>query len=136
MLFTDFLDIESLPIGAKLIFDHSEAELTVSKNEKSTDGLVTATVTNPGTIPSDAMIRFREYTPHINFVTERDRRDIIWAINNGIHTIVLAHTATSSDIEEVRHFLALNDGKQMKIFFKVQNLDCIKNYDDILAVAD
>ncbi len=136
MLFTDFLDIESLPIGAKLIFDGSDVELTVSKNEKSTDGLVTATVTIAGTIPSDAMIRFRDYTPHINFVTERDRRDIVWAINNGIHTIVLAHTASSSDVEEVRHFLALNDGKQMKIFFKVQNLSCIKNYDDILAAAD
>ncbi len=136
MLFTDFLDIESLPIGAKLIFDDSEVELTVSKNEKSTDGLVTATITTAGTIPSDAMIRFRDYTPHINFVTERDRRDILWAINNGIHTIVLAHTTNSSDIEEVRHFLALNDGKQMKIFFKVQNLECIKNYDDILAAAD
>gem|GEM_PF-5024097 len=37
MLFTDFLNIESLPIGAKLYFDGSDAELTVSKNEKSTD---------------------------------------------------------------------------------------------------
>jgi hypothetical protein len=135
-LFTDFLDIEALPIGAKLFFDGSNAELTVSRNDKSSDGLVTASVTIAGDIPSDAMIRFRDYTPHINFVTERDRRDIVWAINNGIHTIVLAHTASAANIDEVRHFLALNDGKQMKIFFKVQNLECIKNYDEILEAAD
>lgn len=136
MLFTDFLDIESLPIGAKLYFDESQAELTVSKNEKSTDGLVTATVSIAGTINSDMMIYFRDYEPHITYVTERDRRDILWAINNGIHTIVLAHTRNSENIDEVRHFLALNDGKQMKIFFRVQNVECINNYEEILASAD
>lgn len=136
MLFTDFLGIESLPVGAKLIFDDSEAELTISKNEKTTDGLVTATVSIAGTINSDVLIDFRDYEPNITYVTERDRRDILWAINNGIHTIVLAHTRTEANIDEVRHFLALNDGKQMKVFFRVQNLDCINNYTDILAAAD
>lgn len=136
ILFTDFLDIESLPLGAKIFFNNSTAELTISKNEKTTDGLVTATISQSGTIESDIIINFRNYSPHINFVTERDRRDIIWAINNGIHTIVLAHTASTSDIDEVRHFLALNHGKQMKIFFKVQNINCIKNYQEILAIAD
>jgi len=82
------------------------------------------------------MIRFRDYEPTINFVTERDRRDIVWAINNNIHTIVLAHTSTAQNVDEVRHFLALNDGKQMKVFFRVQNVECIKNYKEILAVAD
>jgi len=136
ILYTDFLDIESLPIGAKMVFVDTDVELTISKNEKATDWLVTATTTVAGAIPTDTMIRFRDYEPTINFVTERDRRDIVWAINNNIHTIVLAHTSTAQNVDEVRHFLALNDGKQMKVFFRVQNVECIKNYKEILAVAD
>jgi len=66
-------------------------------------------------------------------VDEREVRDICdWAVPNGAHYIALSFVQSAADIAECR----THCGDSMKIIAKIENVEGISNFDEILAAAD
>jgi len=66
-------------------------------------------------------------------VDEREVRDICdWAVPNGAHYIALSFVQSAADIAECRRHC----GDRMQIIAKIENVEGIANFDEILAAAD
>lgn len=71
-----------------------------------------------------------------DYLTDRDRKDILFGIKNHINYIAASFVRSKKDVMDIRHFLDENGGRQIKIISKIENKDGLDNFDEILSVSD
>ena len=69
------------------------------------------------------------------FISEQDKKDILFGIENDYDYIALSFVRSAKDVEAVRAILDFNDSK-MKIIAKIESTQGVENLDEIIAVAD
>ena len=69
------------------------------------------------------------------YMSQRDRNDILFGIEQGFDLISASFTRNAQDIMEIRHLLDEHDCN-MRIIAKIENQEGIDNIDEILTVAD
>ncbi len=70
------------------------------------------------------------------YLSERDKSDILFGIENDVDYIAASFVRTKNDVIDMRKFLDYNGGHRIKIIAKIENRDGINNFDDILSAAD
>lgn len=73
---------------------------------------------------------------NIPFLGERDKKDILWGLEYGVHVLAPSMVKTKDDILELKHFLTSKNVQKMKILAKIETEEALKNFDDILEIAD
>ena len=75
---------------------------------------------------------------HLNlpFVSEKDKNDILFAIEEDMDYIAASFVRTAQDVMEIRKLLADNGGENIKIVAKIENGEGIDNIDEIIEAAD
>lgn len=85
------------------------------------------------------------YTLHVSQIrielptlTDKDKKVIsTWAFRNKIDILSLSYTRNAEDIRHAREFLSkLGDLNQTQIFAKIENVEGMGNFDEILSEAD
>jgi len=71
----------------------------------------------------------------INAFTDYDKTCLEWALSNGVDAVSQSFVESATDIEAVRT-AAKAMGKQPFIIAKIERSDALKNFDEILQVAD
>lgn len=71
-------------------------------------------------------------------LTEKDELDINeFAIKNGLDMVAISLVRSAENIETVRELLRQDpNGERIKIIAKIENLEGLNNYEEILAAAD
>ena len=69
------------------------------------------------------------------FISEQDKKDILFGIEQDYDYIALSFVRTAKDVEAVRAILDFNDSK-MKIIAKIESTQGVENLEGILAAAD
>lgn len=74
---------------------------------------------------------------HVNLpaITEKDRRDIQFAIDNDIDFIALSFVRSAADIQQLRNLLAAANSP-IRIIAKIEDQEGVRNIDAIIASAD
>ena len=70
------------------------------------------------------------------FISERDRSDIIFGIEEGFDCIAASFTRNAEDILAVRKILDEHDCHSINIIAKIENAEGVENIDQILRVVD
>ena len=70
------------------------------------------------------------------FVSEKDKNDILFAIEEDMDYIAASFVRTAQDVMEIRKLLADNGGENIKIVAKIENGEGIDNIDEIIEAAD
>ncbi|GJX72630.1 pyruvate kinase 1, cytosolic-like protein [Tanacetum coccineum] len=77
---------------------------------------------------------------HIDLPTLNDKdKEVIsmWGAKNNVNFLSLSHTRSGQDIREAREYLSkLGDLSQTQIFAKIENVEGLVNFDEILQEAD
>lgn len=75
---------------------------------------------------------------HLNvpYMSEQDKKDIIFGINHGFDFIAASFVRTGEDIEKLRCFLHENGGDGILIIAKIENKEGVDNIDEIIAASD
>lgn len=75
---------------------------------------------------------------HLNmpYMSEKDKSDIIFGINNHVDFIAASFVRTVKDIEDIRVFLHENGGDGIHIIAKIENREGVENIDGIIAASD
>jgi pyruvate kinase len=69
--------------------------------------------------------------------TEKDVNDIVqFGIKNNVDFIAASFVRKGSDVRNLRQLLAENGGQHIKIICKIENLEGLQNYDEILEATD
>lgn len=132
-LFIDYTNITSIPVGTEISFEDSKLILKVTEilAEK-----VVSTVISWGSVQLQSQIFFKDFEPLMNFLTPRDKKDIIRGIQSGVHIIVASGVKSHLDIIELENFLKEQNAENMKIIAKVDKIEEIKNIEDIIIHSD
>jgi pyruvate kinase len=118
--------------GVKILIDDGLVEMIV---EEVTTTDIICRVKNNGTISNKKGVNIPGVHLSMPYISERDRSDILFAIEHKFDFIAASFVRTSEDVLEIRKMLNKHKS-QIKLIAKIENLQGVKNLDDILSVSD
>lgn len=70
------------------------------------------------------------------YMSDTDKRDILFAIENDVEYIAISFVRSAADVELVRDFIKKNNGKNIKLISKIENEQGVDNIDEIIKASD
>lgn len=119
--------------GSHILIDDGLIDMTI---ESIDDDDIVCKVLNGGKVSNNKGVNLPGTFLSLPFISERDKNDIIFGINNDFDFIAASFTRTAADVTEVRSVLENNGGNSIRIIAKIENADGVKNIDEILKVSD
>jgi len=118
--------------GARILIDDGLIEMTVVE-VTSTD--ITCRVNNSGFLSNNKGVNVPGVNLSMPYISEKDREDILFAIEQGFDYIAASFVRSADDVREIRKMLNKHNSP-VKIIAKIENLQGIKNIDEIIEEAD
>ena len=109
--------------------------LIMLRIEKVTDTDITCTVLNSGTIKTKKGVNVPGVHLSMPYLSQKDREDIIFGIQNGFDFIAASFVRTAQDVYDIRNLLNEYDSN-IRIIAKIENREGVNNIDSILSAAD
>ncbi|MDD6796100.1 MAG: pyruvate kinase [Clostridiaceae bacterium] len=74
-------------------------------------------------------------------LTDKDKEDIIWGLKHNVDVVCLSFVTCSEDLQEIKEYIKekkkeLNVKNNIKIWAKVECMEAIENFEDILKASD
>ncbi|MBB5324508.1 pyruvate kinase [Anoxybacillus tepidamans] len=127
--------IDDVTPGAKILLDDGLIGLEVLSVNKQTREIVTK-VLNSGVLKNKKGVNVPGVRVNLPGITEKDRQDILFGIEQGVDFIAASFVRRASDVLEIRELLEANDALDIKIIPKIENQEGVDNINEILEVAD
>lgn len=130
-LIIDYSLIESL--SAWVIITIGDQKLEVVSNQNN---IVNTKVISWGSITSDSLVHFPNHQSTMEFLTPRDQRDLVRAIQNNLNMIIVPYVKSTNDIVSIRNYLNNNKWENVKIIMKVMTPEVLESLDQFLPLID
>jgi pyruvate kinase len=131
------LSYEGLPKdirpGHRVLLDDGQISLLV-KEVKGNE--ILCVVENDGTISDRKGVNVPGAALTMPFISPKDYNDIIFAAKADFDFLAASFVRTADDVKEVRMLLNWNGGEKIKIISKIECLQGLQNFDEILDVSD
>ncbi|WIA07641.1 MAG: pyruvate kinase [Candidatus Phytoplasma cynodontis] len=124
---------EELNIGNIIYLDDGFLKLEVI--DKKNGELITK-AKNTHIVKSRRGINVPNVDLKMNFISDKDYKDIVFAIENDYDYIAASFTRTAQDIIDIKNILNNYKNSKIKIIAKIENQSGIDNIDKIIEVAD
>ena len=118
--------------GARLLLDDGLIELVV---ERTTDTDVISRVVNGGQLGERKGINMPGSTLPIPSLTDKDRRDLQWAVRQDTDYIALSFVRRAEDCLEAKSLIKAAGGNQ-PLIAKIEKAEAIDHLDAIISAAD
>ncbi len=123
--------VNDLSVGSDILIDDGDLELRVI--EKQADCLVCEAL-NEASLGSRKSVNVPGVRINLPSLTERDRQNIIWAIENDLDFIAHSFVRTKQDVLDIQRILD-EYNSPIKIIAKIENQEGVDNADEILEAA-
>jgi pyruvate kinase len=124
--------VRDLSLGQRVLLDDGQIELTVV-GKTGTD-LVCRVVTG-GSLSSHKGLNLPGARLRISSLTEKDREDALFAVEQGVDFLALSFVRRPADVLELHHFLQAHDA-DLPIIAKIEKPEALEVFDDILEISD
>ena len=119
--------------GSTIMLDDGLIQLRVDAVKDGTD--IQCTILNNGKIKDNKGINVPGVHLTMPYMSQRDKEDILFAIENDYDFIAASFVRTAQDVYEIRKILNEHDS-HIRIIAKIENREGVQNVDAILAAAD
>ncbi len=119
--------------GSTILVDDGLVELQV-ESVRGTE--IHCRIVNGGTLKSKKGINVPGVKISLPGITDKDRSDIIFGIEQGIDFIAASFVRKAADVLEIRELLERHQAKHIQIISKIENREGVENLDEILEVSD
>jgi pyruvate kinase len=120
-------------IGQRILINDGLVELVVTSVDKNS---VSTRVIHGGPISSKKGMNFPDSELTIPAITDKDRLDLKFAVEQGVDYIAASFIRRRSDIIELRDILTSHGGTEVNVIAKLEKPQAIDNLDEILEVSD
>ena len=122
-------------------------QLSVGEYIYMYDGIIRAVVTdvlsdriiveieNDGMLSSRKGVNFPNTNLGIDVLTDKDRKDILWGVENNVDFMAISFVQNAQDVINARAVVEGYGGKT-QLFAKIEKFDAIENIDAILDASD
>lgn len=122
----------NLSKGNTVLIDDGLIELIVS-DVKNTD--IICEIVTGGVLGNRKGINIPGVSIDMPYLSDADRNDIAFGIENDIDYIALSFVRSAKDIKEVQHILNMKGAYNIELIAKIENSEGIRNIDDIIACS-
>jgi pyruvate kinase len=127
--------LEDVHIGSKILLDDGLIGLEVTSIDKEKQELHTK-ILNSGTLKNKKGVNVPGVSVNLPGITEKDAKDILFGIEQGLDFIAASFVRRASDVLEIRQLLEENHASHIQIIPKIENQEGVDNIDEILEISD
>src|SRR5690554_4740097 len=120
--------------GEKILLDDGKLIFEVVETDKESE--VKARVIQGGPLRSKKGVNLPNTNVSLPALTEKDRRDAIFAIQHQVDWIALSFVRTSRDLEELQDLISEHSPHKIPIIAKIEKPEAVENIDKIVAFSD
>ena len=129
----DYSDlVESVNVGDRITVDNGLINLEVL--EKS-DKTMQCRVVDGGKLKSKSHVNLPGVRVNLPGITAKDRKDILFGIEQEVDFIAMSFVREAKDITELRKLMGSKAGK-IKVIAKIEDQEAIENLEEIIDEAD
>ena len=121
--------------GSRILLDDGLIGLEVLKIDETKKEIHTK-ILNSGTLKNKKGVNVPGVSVNLPGITEKDEKDILFGIEQGIDFVAASFVRRASDVLEVRELLQQNGADYIQIIPKIENQEGVDRLDEILEVAD
>lgn len=125
--------IQDVKKGGTILLNNGLVRLTVLE---IIENQLKCLVENTGSIKNKRSVNLPGVKLSIPFLSEKDKEDINFAIENDADFIALSFVSCKEDVEEVREILKINNNSHIQLIAKIENQMAVDNIEEILTVSD
>ena len=122
-----------IKVGTTILIDDGLIEMTV---EEIRGEEIVCRVINGGFVSNHKGVNVPGAILSMPYISEVDLADIIFGVEHGFDFIAASFVRTAEDVMEIRKILAEKGGEDIKIISKIENMQGVRNIDDIIRVSD
>lgn len=119
--------------GTQILIDDGLIGMVV---EQVTDTDVVCKVSNSGAVSNHKGINIPSVHLSLPYISEKDKADIIFGIEQGFDFIAASFARSADDILAIRHIMKEHNCTSLRIIAKIENMEGVDNLDEILRVSD
>lgn len=122
-----------LKIGDTVLIDDGHINLLV---KDITDTDIICEVIDGGEISDRKGVNIPDVHLDIPYLSEADQKDLIFAVENDADFVAASFVRSKDDVIAMRNFLDYHGGYNIKIISKIENIEGVNNFDEILNHSD
>ncbi len=120
--------------GTRILIDDGLVAFKVEEIIDNTD--IVCTALNAGPLSDRKSINVPGISLNMPFVSQKDREDIIFGLENGINFIAASFTRSAQDVRDIKEILKEYGHEDVEIICKIENMEGVRNLSEILDEAN
>lgn len=133
VMYVDYTNLPSvISVGKSIYVDDgilSFRVLSISGTEVEVEAI------NSGTLASKKGVNLPGTEVDLPAISQKDKDDLTFGVKNGVDMIFASFIRRGEDVRDIRAHLG-EAGKNIKIIVKIENLQGVENFDEILRETD
>lgn len=125
---------EEVPEGATILLDDGKVEMLVEKVDRNALELHCRVVVG-GTLSNNKGVNFPGVYLSIKALTDKDRRDLMFGLDQGVDWVALSFVRNPQDVLEIKELISAA-GKQVPVIAKIEKHEAIEQMEAILSLCD
>ena len=125
---------EEVPEGARILLDDGKLEMRVEKIDKENQDLHCRVVVG-GNLSSNKGVNFPNVYLSVKALTEKDKEDLMFGLDQGVDWVALSFVRNPEDIEEIKGLIA-SAGKSVPVIAKIEKHEAITDMQAVLEKCD
>lgn len=122
-----------LKAGDTVLIDDGKIRMVV---EETTQTEIICTVKNGGKVSNHKGINVPKVRLNMEYLSDVDRSDLLFGIEKDVDYVAASFVRKGEDVRQLRLFLDEHGGQRIKIISKIENMEGIENFEEILEVSD
>jgi pyruvate kinase len=125
---------EEVPNGATIMLDDGRVEMKVEEVDLAA-GAIHCRVVVGGPLSDSKGVNFPGVYLSIKALTDKDRRDLAFGLDQGVDWVALSFVRNPQDIIEIKEIIAAA-GKSVPVIAKIEKHEAIEQMEEVLSLCD
>jgi pyruvate kinase len=125
---------QEVPNGATILLDDGKVEMVVEKVDLASESLHCKVVVG-GKLSNSKGVNFPGVYLSIKAMTDKDRRDLMFGLDQGVDWVALSFVRNPEDVLEIKELIA-NAGKDVPVIAKIEKHEAIEQMEAVLSLCD
>jgi pyruvate kinase len=125
---------EEVPSGATIMLDDGRVEMKVESVDLAERALHCRVIVG-GPLSNSKGVNFPGVYLSIKALTDKDRKDLVFGLDQGVDWIALSFVRNPDDIREIKDLIAAA-GKSIPVIAKIEKHEAIEQMEEILSLCD
>lgn len=119
--------------GIRILLDDGRVAMTVME---ATDTEIRCRVEVGGVLSNHKSINIPNFHIDMPYISKSDEEDLIFGVEQNVDFVAASFVRCKEDVIGLRKFLDYHGGHNIKIISKIENIEGVNNFDEILKHSD